>query len=139
MSTVKQKYLKDENGDIFSPVVSAKSVYKNNVNVDSVLSWVGDKIIGFWGENSEKLHRAVIFFGGNGKTSEDIQLPIQGVNKIVAIIGCAYNESTSQALPFGFYSGAGYYYTCFATKTTISFRCTNDYIHYNRYVILYYI
>ena len=30
MSEVKQKYLKDENGEIFSPIVSSESVYFNN-------------------------------------------------------------------------------------------------------------
>lgn len=39
MSIIKQKYLKDENGEIFSPIVNVDSVYTNNgQNLTTILS-----------------------------------------------------------------------------------------------------
>ncbi len=53
--SVKQKYLKDENGEVFSPIVGVESVYDNNGNALSTqindtgwrnFSWVNDAYIG---------------------------------------------------------------------------------------------
>lgn len=53
--SVKQKYLKDENGETFSPIVGMESVYDNNGNALSTqindtgwrnFSWVNDAYIG---------------------------------------------------------------------------------------------
>ena len=39
MSIIKQKYLKDENGEIFSPIVNVDSVYTNNgQNLTAILN-----------------------------------------------------------------------------------------------------
>lgn len=39
MSIIKQKYLKDENGEIFSPIVNVDSVYTNNgQNLTTILN-----------------------------------------------------------------------------------------------------
>lgn len=53
MATVKQKYLKDENGDIFTPIVHASSVYREDVNVASIMNWSQKRAIGQWGENQK--------------------------------------------------------------------------------------
>ena len=140
MATVKQKYLKDENGDIFTPIVHASSVYREDVNVAAIMNWSNKRAIGQWGQDQNKLQWAVFSFEGSGKTSEDISHGLTDITKIVAILGGAYNQgdSTSPFLTFGFYNGANYFYRCFATRNAIKFRCSENYIWYNRYVILYY-
>lgn len=39
MSNVAQKYLKDKDGNIFSPITSTNSIYKNNESLDKYLDY----------------------------------------------------------------------------------------------------
>lgn len=87
MSIIKQKYLKDENGEIFSPIVNVDSVYTNNgqnltailndkANSMSNLSWKREYSIdvekGYTGLLSVAWNQSVVLyyiFNSNGTVS----------------------------------------------------------------------
>lgn len=86
--SVKQKYLKDENGEVFSPIVSASSVYDSNGNpIEPIVLF-----------NASSLSNAIQFSTTN--TIRDITSLSQYIGRNLRITISYYNDETPQIVEF---------------------------------------
>lgn len=86
--SIKQKYLKDENGEIFSPIVSASSVYDSNGNTI-------EPIVLF---NASNLSNAIKFLTTN--TVKNITGLSPYIGRILRITISYWNGETPQIVEF---------------------------------------
>lgn len=88
MATINQKYLKDENGEIFSPVVSSDSIYmKNNISLNTIIN--------------EDLIETLIYFGTIDMNGDNVVSFAS--NEIKYIAGGYIRNSYFEVKTNGFY------------------------------------